>query len=108
MTYSTDFRQLALQKIEQGLSVRQAAQEMGIVRATLRGWIKNPIPKGYPKQRKCRKISREALLQDVAEYPDAYHDERAQRFGCSAAAIGKALKKWNISRKKDPQSSETQ
>lgn len=80
MTYSTDFRQLALQKIEQGLSVRQAAQEMGIVRATLRGWIKNPIPKGYPKQRKCRKISREALLQDVAEYPDAYHDERAQRF----------------------------
>jgi len=83
MTYSTDFRQLALQKIEQGLSVRQVAQEMGIVRATLRGWIKNPIPKGYPKQRKCRKISREALLQDVAEYPDAYHDERAQRFGCS-------------------------
>ena len=50
MTYSTDFRQLALQKIEQGLSVRQAAQEMGIVRATLRGWIKNPIPKGYPSR----------------------------------------------------------
>ena len=89
------------------LCVLAIAQEMGIVRATLRGWIKNPIPKGYSKQRKCRKISYAALLQDVADYPDAYHDERAQRFGCFAAAIGKALKKWNISRKKDPQSSES-
>ena len=93
MTYSTDFRQLALQKIEQGLSARQVAQEMGIVRATLRGWIKNPIPKGYPKQRKCRKISREALLQDVAEYPDAYHDERAQRLisECVVACVSRVV-----------------
>ncbi|WP_421522811.1 IS630 transposase-related protein [Neisseria yangbaofengii] len=55
-----------------------------------------------PKQRKTRKISAQALLEDVERYPDAYCYERAQRFGCSHTAIHKALKRYNISYKKRP------
>lgn len=101
MTYSTDLRQLALAKHAQGLSLRKVAAQLGIGISTLKNWKKNPVPKGYPSERKPRKISRAALIGDVANYPDAYQYERAQRFGCSATAIGKALNKYNISRKKD-------
>ncbi|ATD64188.1 IS630 transposase-related protein [Neisseria weixii] len=101
MTYSTDFRQPALSKIKQDRSIYKVAKEMGIGRATLSAWIQDPEPNPYPKDRKCRKINREAPMQDVEQYPDDFQYERAQRFGCSAKSIGAALKKWNISRKKD-------
>lgn len=102
MTYSTDFRKLALAKLEQGISIRKVARELGISPDTVYKWKKNPVPKGYPEDRKPRKISRQALLQDVAQYPDAYCAERAQRFRCSTNAVHKALKRYGISRKKDP------
>ncbi|MDO5640400.1 MAG: IS630 transposase-related protein [Neisseria sp.] len=101
MTYSTDLRQLALAKHAQGLSIRKVSAQLGISVSTLKNWKKNPVPKGYPAERKPRKISRTALIEDVANYPDAYQSERAQRFGCSPTAIGKALKKYKISQKKD-------
>ncbi|WP_312267140.1 IS630 transposase-related protein, partial [Neisseria sp.] len=61
-----------------------------------------PASQVPPKQRKTRKISAQALLEDVERYPDAYCYERAQRFGCSSTAIHKALKRYNISYKKRP------
>ncbi|WP_421522815.1 helix-turn-helix domain-containing protein [Neisseria yangbaofengii] len=69
MTYSTDFRQLALAKLAQGLSIRQVAKELGIGSDTVFKWKKNPIPKGCPKDRKPLKITKEALLRDVGQYP---------------------------------------
>ncbi|WP_165010422.1 IS630 transposase-related protein [Neisseria yangbaofengii] len=101
MTYSTDFRQLALAKLAQGLSIRQVAKELGIGSDTVFKWKKNPIPKGYPKDRKPLKITKEALLRDVEQYPDAYCYERAQRLNCSTNGIHQALKRYGISRKKD-------
>jgi hypothetical protein len=47
------------------------------------------------------KIENEALAQDVKDYPDDYHYERAQRFKCSPTGISKALKRIGISKKKD-------
>ncbi|WP_415906969.1 IS630 transposase-related protein [Neisseria weixii] len=46
-------------------------------------WRRPPAPQVPPRQRKTRKISAQALLEDVGRYPDAYCCERAQRFGCS-------------------------
>lgn len=68
--------------------------------ATLLKWKKTPVPKGYPKDRKPFKITREVLLKDVEQYLDAYQYERAQRLGCCQAAIHKALKRYGINRKK--------
>lgn len=47
------------------------------------------------------KIEDEALAQDVKDYPDDYHYERAQRFNCSPTGISKALKRIGVSKKKD-------
>ncbi|WP_415906974.1 transposase [Neisseria weixii] len=63
-------------------------------------WRRPPAPQVPPRQRKTRKISAQALLEDVGRYPDAYCCERAQRFGCSHTAIHKALKRYGISCKK--------
>ncbi|OSI09413.1 IS630 transposase-related protein [Neisseria canis] len=101
MTYSTDFRKLALAKLEQGISIRKVARKPGISPDTVYKWKKNPFPKGYPKDRKPRKISRQVLLQDASQYPDAYCAERAQCFCYSTNAVYKALKRYGISRKKD-------
>jgi transposase len=42
----------------------------------------------------------EALKRDVELYPDAYHYERAVRFGITESGIRSALKRLGISYKK--------
>lgn len=106
MTYSKDMRQLALQKIEAKVPVRQIAQELGIAFSTVQRWKKQPDAKVYPKNRKHRKILLSELQKDVETYPDAYLRERAERFDCSEVSIHRALKKLNISKKKNSESSE--
>ncbi|WP_421522821.1 IS630 transposase-related protein [Neisseria yangbaofengii] len=100
--YSEDFKQLVLKKLRQGWTIRRAAKEFGIAISTVTLWRRPPAPQAPPKQRKTRKISAQALLEDVGRYPDAYCYERAQRFGCSHTAIHKALKRYSISCKKRP------
>ncbi len=99
MTYPIQFIEKALQKLEDGQSIRQVAKELQISTTTLQHWKKNKIPKNK-RNRKPNKIDKQALLEDVAKYPDAYHHERAVRFNCSAWGIGLALKRYGITRKK--------
>ena len=40
------------------------------------------------------------MRADVAEYPDAYHRERAARLGVSKRGIGDALKRLELTYKK--------
>ena len=42
----------------------------------------------------------EALAHDVEQQPDAFQQERADRFGCIQRGIGEALKRLKITRKK--------
>ena len=53
------------------------------------------------------KIPDDALLQDVKAYPDDYQYERANRLGCSKTGIHHALKRLNISQKKDTRASKS-
>ncbi|MGL4667238.1 MAG: IS630 transposase-related protein [Saezia sp.] len=101
MAYSLDFRQkvLAIKK-EQGLTYKQTAQRFDIGQTTLLRWHKRIEIHQCAVPRR-RKIDKQALLEDVKQYPDAYQYERARRFGVSAVAIGKALKKQSISYKKN-------
>lgn len=100
MTYSVDFRKKVFEvKKAQGLTYEATAALFNIGKTTLVRWHNNIMPsqnKGpYP-----RKISREALKQDIIDYPDSYQYERAARLGCSRTGIQYALKGLNITRKK--------
>ena len=100
MTYSVDFRQKVLfirQRDE--LTLQAAADRFDVGVATIVRWNKQLEPKAS-RDRSCPKITDEALLADVEQYPDAYQYERAERLNASASGIGKALKRCGISRKK--------
>ncbi|MDE9590564.1 IS630 transposase-related protein, partial [Xenorhabdus bovienii] len=52
------------------------------------------------------KISDETLLIDVQNYPDDYQWERAKRLGVTQSAIHYALKRLNITFKKNAKTSQ--
>jgi transposase len=101
MTYSTDFRRkvLAVKKQEK-LTDEATAKRFGIGIANLSRWKKN-LEANRTRNKPATKINMEALKLDVEMYPDAYQYERAARFGVSERGIGKALKRLNISYKKN-------
>lgn len=106
MTYPAQYRQKALRKLKEGQTIREVAEELKISTRTLQNWKNNKIPTNT-RTRKPIKIDKQALLEDVQQYPDAYHYERAIRFNCSDRAIGKALKRLCITQKKDTHTSKS-
>ena len=101
MTYSTDFRAQVIKSVKnKDMSIRQAYTFYNISKTALQRWLKNPSIK-QTRDKPPSKIPNEALLKDVAQYPDDYMYERAQRLGCSKSGIEIALKRLGISQKKD-------
>ncbi|EIJ42066.1 Transposase [Beggiatoa alba B18LD] len=99
MTYSTDFRKKVLKvKQEENLTIAAVAKRFQIAIASVVRWSKVLEAKGT--RNRPTKIDMEALKQDVELYPDAYHYERAARFGITEGGIRHALKRLGISRKK--------
>jgi transposase len=101
MTYSIDFRQKVLKIREQeNLSMAQASKRFGVgIRSILR-WSKKIEPKPT-RERPAIKIDMEALKRDVELYPDAYLIERAKRLNVSRNGIWCALKRLNVTYKKN-------
>ena len=99
MAYSKDYRQMILGKLEAGYSYRELADEFKLSTTTIQKWKKKIERNPYPKR--ISKINPELLRQDVEKYPDHFQRERATRFNCSQRAIGIALKKLNMTQKKD-------
>ena len=107
MTYSADFRSQVIKSVKnKDMSIRQACTFYDITKTTLQRWLKNPIIK-KTRDKPPSKIPNDALLKDVAQYPDDYMYERAQRLGCSKSGIGIALKRLGISQKKDLRTSKS-
>ena len=102
MTYSLDFRKKVISVRERDqLTIVETATRFDIGHATLIRWLKKVEPKAT-RERRCTKITNEALLADVSAHPDDYQYERAERMGVSTSGILKALKRCGISRKKRP------
>ena len=100
MTYSVEFRIQALNMKERlNLTYREAASRLGIGSASLTRWNRELEPQKH-RNRPATKINTDILLKDVEMYPDAYHQERADRLQVSSSGIGAALKRLGISRKK--------
>jgi transposase len=107
MSYDIKYRQRAIEYWQEGHSKRATATVFKVSPTTLQTWKSMLKETGtmVPKapQRTWKKIDPSKLLEYVKEHPDAYLDEMAEEFGCSDTAIIKALKRLNISRKKNHQ-----
>ena len=99
--YSLDFRKrvLAIKKKE-GLTFQQTSDRFHVSTRTLFSWTKRIKPK-TTIEKPATKIDMDALRQDVQKNPDRFQYERAKDYGVSAWGIGLALKRLNISHKKN-------
>ena len=109
MTYSLDFRKKVLAvKEREKLSFEDVALRFGIgSKNTVFRWSKKLEP-CQTRNKPATKIDMEALARDVALYPDAYQYERAQRLGVSESCVQAALKRLEISHKKNAGASQSQ
>lgn len=101
MTYSIDFRKKVLDvRKRNALSIEQTGRRFEVGKAMVMRWIGRlePVKK---RNTKARKIDMEALKRDVEECPDAYQYERARRFGVSRFGMFAALKRLQVSYKKN-------
>jgi transposase len=100
MTYSRDFRTKVLTVREQeNLSMATVAKRFGIGLKSVLRWSKNI--ECIKKRNRSSKIDMEALKQDVEQYPDAYQSERATRLDVSEYCVWYALRRLNITYKKN-------
>ena len=105
MTYPVEFRRHVLSvKKKEGLTFMEASDRFSIGVASLVRWSKTVEPKEV-REGRPRKITLEALAQDVRDYPDAYQYERAERFGVTPKAIWQALRKLGVTYIKSTQTS---
>ncbi len=105
MAYSLDFRRKVFKlKQEEKLTFEQTSERFSIPIRTLFRWQKRIEPK-TKRNKPSTKIDMEALAKDVEANPDHYQYERAKTFGVSQSAIFYALKRLNISNKKNTISS---
>ena len=101
MTYSLDFRQHVLAyKEKYNLSFEQTSQHFDVGIRTLFRWSKDIAP-CQTKKRPALKVDMQKLKQDVESYPDDYQWERGKRLGVGQPTIHYALKRLNITFKKN-------
>lgn len=107
MSYSLDFRKRVMAiKSEKNLTFEKTSKRFGIGIRTLFRWQKRLEPI-KTRNKPATKINMERLREDVKKEPDAYLSERAERLGVSVTGIFYALRRLNISNKKNSVSSKS-
>jgi transposase len=107
MGYSIQFRREVFRvKKEKKLTVKATAELFGIDITTIFRWQKRIEP-CKTRNKPPSKIYTKVLEKDIELYPDAYNRERAKRLNVSNTGIFWALKRLNISYKKNSKTSES-
>jgi len=105
--YSLDFRKRVFKiKDEENLTFEETGKRFGVAVRTLFTWQERIEPK-LKRNKPATKINMKKLQEDVEKNPDAYQYERAEKFGVSANAILYALRRLEISYKKNTISSKS-
>lgn len=105
MTYSLDFRRKVLTVREkEDLTIAEVAGRFCVGIATVVRWLQRIEPQ-RTRYKPATRINRIELARDVREHPDAYQAERAKRLGVSEKGIGHALRRMNITYKKNTSTS---
>ena len=103
--YSLDYKRRAVAYKDEGHTFRELAEAFRIPPQTYYQW-KERLGNGYYDikivRERRRKIDKNELKLAVAQKPDAYLHELAEKFDCSATAVFYALEKLGITRKKSP------
>jgi transposase len=103
MAYSIDFIKRAVAYKQEGHTFAQLREAFDVPSATFYDW-EEKLDSGYyntkTKRGRKRKIDKGGLKREIAEKPDAYLRELAEKYGCTESAVFYALKKLNITRKK--------
>jgi transposase len=106
MAYSLDFRKRVMKvKESRRLTFEQTAEQFGVGMRTLFRW-QNRIEPKMTRNKPATKIDMEKLAEDVRKYPDAYLSERANRLKASVTGVFYAIRRLNITYKKNPVSSQ--
>ena len=106
MTYSLDFRRKVLQiRKEKDLSIIETGKLFKISPTSIVKWSKNIFAK-VGRTKPATRMDMDALANDIEENPDSYHYERAERLGVSVRTVGYALKRLQVTYKKNLESSE--
>lgn len=105
MAYDKKFRERAIAFKESGATFKQLKEVFGIDNKTYVAWVKLKCETGSVVSEKShnprkRKIDPEKLKQAVKDKPDAYLEELAKPFGCTAQAVFYALQRLNLTYKK--------
>lgn len=106
MAYSVDLRMAAVKHyLESGDACAETGKIFGIGGSTVQNWVQRYEETGdlsdKPLKRGHKKLPPEQLCAYVRQHSDATQQEIADAFGCSNQAVGKALKRPAITRKKD-------
>jgi transposase len=108
MTYPIEYRLKVLSiREKENLTIAEVAERFCVGIASVTRWLKRVTPQ-MTRVKPATKIDRIALARDVREYPDAYQAERAKRLGVSEKGVGHALRRMNITYKKNAASSKSQ
>jgi len=103
--YSLDFRlRVMAYKQKHKLTFEQTAKHFEISLRSLFRWSKKIEP-CTTRNKPATKVDMQKLSEDVEAFPDAYQHERAVRLGVSKSAIYYALKRLNITFKKNVKTS---
>ncbi len=104
-SYGIDFRKRVINYVEAGHSKKETCQLFGISTNTLYLWEKQLKELGHLERQKRkpspRKLPLDKLEAFVNQHPDAFLREIAEHFDCSIPSVWAALKKLNITLKKD-------
>jgi transposase len=105
MAYDERYRTQVLKYLGKGHTLREAREVFSVGSTTMCQWKKQWEETGSLAKkelhRSFKKVDPEKLKAYVQEHPDAYLREIAKEFECSGTAIGKALKRLKITRKKN-------
>ena len=105
--YSMDLRQRVIDDCDAGLATKQVAQKYSVSPAWVRRLKQHRRERGDLTPRtgggfRSRKIDPDRLRELVEQQPDATLEELRERLdvGCSAWAVGKALRRLGLTYKK--------
>ena len=106
MGYSVDLRLAAVKHyLGSGDTCAETGKIFGVDGSRVQRWVQQYEETGdlsdKPLNRGFKKIDPETLRAYVMERPDATQQEIADEFHCSNQAISKALKRLDITRKKN-------
>lgn len=105
MGYSLDFRRrLFAVKSSENLSVAEVGRRFKVSDRTIFRWM-NRIEPMTTRNKPATKIDMSSLAEDVKKHPDLFQYERAAKFGVSQSCISYALKRLDITNKKNVVSS---